>query len=222
MSRSYNDIKDFLYAWLGKHSIKPEYQLSQCAESSKKVISFECRLFVPGFSFDCTAVGQSKKQAMTNAARKFCQLLIKQGLLGRLELRHAVPILDFEISHRDDMTEVKQPPSYNHFPTKSEMSLTSSHNLSVPAVTTSNISQKSDNHEQMDTDDIGDVLLRTESSLTFTPTATNSNSARETFIPTNDIELISARALLNQYFTRINFHHKHVFNITVSGPIHKP
>jgi len=92
-SGKFGDIKDFLYAWLGKQNKAPSYEISQ--QGTKQRIRFKCevrfncltllkfcliyfflQLSVPSFSY--TAIGNStnKKDAQTNAAIDFCQYLV--------------------------------------------------------------------------------------------------------------------------------------------------
>lgn len=84
------DVKSFLYAWLGRRKEgPPEYNLRPAG--SKQRQRFMCELKVPG-SYPYTACGNStnKKDAQSNAARDFVQYLVRQGTMNSADVPNGI------------------------------------------------------------------------------------------------------------------------------------
>ncbi|RNA19714.1 ATP-dependent RNA helicase A-like isoform X1 [Brachionus plicatilis] len=79
-----DDIKNFLYAWLGKQRKVPNYEFSQQNVKNRQRFKCECRTD----GFDYVGIGNStnKKDAQTNAALDFCQFLVRSGLINQNDL----------------------------------------------------------------------------------------------------------------------------------------
>ena len=79
-----DDIKQFLYAWLGKQHKVPEYEVI-CINNKNKP-RFKCELRVGGFNYVGAGNSTSKKDSQTNAALDFCQYLVRTGNLSQNEI----------------------------------------------------------------------------------------------------------------------------------------
>ncbi|CAL2032817.1 unnamed protein product [Caenorhabditis brenneri] len=79
------DIKEFLYAWLGrnKHG-NPNYDTRGETRGAKQ--RFKCELRVPNFPYTAFGNSTNKKDAATNAALDFCQYLVREGAMQQNEL----------------------------------------------------------------------------------------------------------------------------------------
>ncbi len=72
------DIKAFLYAWLGKNKkSNPEYDVRPAGGKHRQ--RFLCNLAVPGYEYVACGNSTNKKDAQTNAARDFVQFLERRG-----------------------------------------------------------------------------------------------------------------------------------------------
>ncbi|KAL7672531.1 hypothetical protein ACOME3_007415 [Neoechinorhynchus agilis] len=71
-------MKNFLYAWLGKHhKLSPDYQVAQLETGTNQ--RFKCELRVQTFDYVAIGNSTSKKSAMENSARDFCEYLVREG-----------------------------------------------------------------------------------------------------------------------------------------------
>lgn len=85
------DCKCFLYAWLGKRKILPDYRYKPPpTEWKTHNSSFEFTVTAAGYDYTGLGKGKNKKIAQTNAAFDFCQYLIKYGHLSRSDLPHNI------------------------------------------------------------------------------------------------------------------------------------
>ncbi|MFH4981464.1 hypothetical protein AB6A40_008173 [Gnathostoma spinigerum] len=83
-----NDVKSWLYGWLGKKKLGvPVYSITETGRGRQR---FRCEVRVPGQQYVGMGVSVNKKDAATNAARDFAQFLIRQNMLSASE----VPQLD--------------------------------------------------------------------------------------------------------------------------------
>ncbi|ESO96009.1 hypothetical protein LOTGIDRAFT_116243 [Lottia gigantea] len=78
------DIKSILYAWCGKKKCVPEYEFNSVGPKHKQ--RFKCEVRVEGFDYIAVGNSTNKKDAQANAARDFCQHLVRQGLMAPAEL----------------------------------------------------------------------------------------------------------------------------------------
>uniref|UniRef100_A0A1I7UYT0 RNA helicase n=1 Tax=Caenorhabditis tropicalis TaxID=1561998 RepID=A0A1I7UYT0_9PELO len=79
------DIKEFLYAWLGKNKFSaPIYETKNENRSSKQ--RFKCELRVPSFPYMAFGNSTNKKDAATNAALDFCQYLVREGKMKECDI----------------------------------------------------------------------------------------------------------------------------------------
>ena len=100
-----NDVKSFLYAWLGKKKCTPEYNIRPTGAKHRQRFLCELRgtlhiynfLFhkkknffpnfhfhefyplVPGYDYSACGNSTSKKDSQANAAKDFIQYLLRQG-----------------------------------------------------------------------------------------------------------------------------------------------
>ncbi|KAJ8300169.1 hypothetical protein KUTeg_021688 [Tegillarca granosa] len=79
-----SDIKQFLYAWLGKRKVTPNYDFSQTGAKHKP--RFKCEVIVEGFDYVGVGNSTNKKDAQSNAAKDFIQFLVRQGLMQQSEV----------------------------------------------------------------------------------------------------------------------------------------
>ncbi|XP_048744664.2 ATP-dependent RNA helicase A-like isoform X1 [Ostrea edulis] len=78
------DMKQFLYAWLGKRKATPAYEFSQTGSKHKP--RFKCEVRADGFDYLAVGNSTNKKDAQTNAAKDFVQYLVRQGLVQQAEV----------------------------------------------------------------------------------------------------------------------------------------
>ncbi|XP_062619282.1 ATP-dependent RNA helicase A-like isoform X1 [Saccostrea cucullata] len=90
------DIKQFLYAWLGKRKATPAYEFSQTGSKHKP--RFKCEVRAEGFEYIAVGNSTNKKDAQTNAAKDFVQYLVRQGLVQQAE----VPALEMPSVGQND------------------------------------------------------------------------------------------------------------------------
>ncbi|XP_061189773.1 ATP-dependent RNA helicase A-like isoform X2 [Saccostrea echinata] len=90
------DIKQFLYAWLGKRKATPGYEFSQTGSKHKP--RFKCEVRAEGFEYIAVGNSTNKKDAQTNAAKDFVQYLVRQGLVQQAE----VPALEMPSVGQND------------------------------------------------------------------------------------------------------------------------
>lgn len=79
------DIKQFLYAWLGKQKLVPEYEFSS-GGGPKHRQRFKCELRVEGLDYVGVGNSTSKKDAQANAARDFVQFLVRTGKMNAADM----------------------------------------------------------------------------------------------------------------------------------------
>ncbi|XP_071097710.1 ATP-dependent RNA helicase A-like [Haliotis cracherodii] len=78
------DIKQFLYAWLGKKKVTPDYDFS--TGGPKHRMRFKCEIRVEGYDYVGVGNSTSKKDAQANAARDFCQYLVRRSEMVASEI----------------------------------------------------------------------------------------------------------------------------------------
>lgn len=83
-----DDIKQFLYSWLGKQHKTPEYEVISLNNKNKS--RFKCELRVNGYNYTGAGNSTSKKDSQTNAALDFCQFLVRTGNLKQSDLPKVV------------------------------------------------------------------------------------------------------------------------------------
>ncbi len=70
---STEDVKSFLYSWLGKKKKGvPEYSVKPAGGKNRQ--RFLCHLSVPGYEYQACGNSTNKKDAQANAARDFLQV----------------------------------------------------------------------------------------------------------------------------------------------------
>ena len=101
-----NDVKSFLYAWLGKKKCTPEYNIRPAGAKHRQRFLCELRgklhiydfhftkktyfskfsfsrifslYLVPGYDYSACGNSTSKKDSQANAAKDFIQYLLRQG-----------------------------------------------------------------------------------------------------------------------------------------------
>nr|XP_026692505.1 uncharacterized protein LOC100180184 isoform X2 [Ciona intestinalis] len=79
-----NEIKTFLYAWMGVRHLRPVYDVQSIGERPEQ--TFRCELRVNNYKFVGVGEAESKKEAQTEAAWNFADYLVKQGDLLAEEL----------------------------------------------------------------------------------------------------------------------------------------
>ncbi|PIC45573.1 hypothetical protein B9Z55_005547 [Caenorhabditis nigoni] len=79
------DIKEFLYAWLGKNK-HPNPVYDTKAETRGGRQKFKCELRVSSFPYVAFGNSSNKKDAATNAARDFCLFLVREGEMKESEI----------------------------------------------------------------------------------------------------------------------------------------
>ncbi|CAF0903640.1 unnamed protein product [Brachionus calyciflorus] len=79
-----DDIKNFLYAWLGKQKKTPNYEFTQINAKNRQ--RFKCECQVDGFSYIGVGNSTNKKDSQANAALDFCQFLVRTGHLNQNDL----------------------------------------------------------------------------------------------------------------------------------------
>ncbi|CAB3404304.1 unnamed protein product [Caenorhabditis bovis] len=80
-----NDIKQFLYAWLGRNKFSaPNYDIK--SETRGGRMRFKCELRVPGMPYCALGNSTNKKDAATNAAMDFCQYLVREGKITQNQI----------------------------------------------------------------------------------------------------------------------------------------
>ncbi|CAL8111451.1 unnamed protein product [Orchesella dallaii] len=82
------EAKTFLYAWLGKQKLVPNYNIRAAGMKQKQ--RFICELNVESYPYVGCGNSTSKKDAQTNAAKDFLQFLIRTGKLNNAEIPEAV------------------------------------------------------------------------------------------------------------------------------------
>ena len=84
-SSSSEDVKNFLYSWLGRRKKgPPEYDVRPAGSRHRQ--RFLCTLNVPGYEYVACGNSSNKKDAQTNAARDFVQFLERRGELKEEEV----------------------------------------------------------------------------------------------------------------------------------------
>ncbi|KAF1765667.1 hypothetical protein GCK72_005620 [Caenorhabditis remanei] len=79
------DIKEFLYAWLGRNKYgNPAYDTKGETRGARS--RFKCELRVPSFNYVAFGNSSNKKDAATNAALDFCQFLVRDGKMQQSEI----------------------------------------------------------------------------------------------------------------------------------------
>ncbi|CAI2341581.1 unnamed protein product [Caenorhabditis sp. 36 PRJEB53466] len=79
------DIKEFLYAWLGRNKLgTPAYETRTETRGGRQ--RFKCELRVPSFPYTAFGNSSNKKDAATNSALDFCQYLVREGRMRENEL----------------------------------------------------------------------------------------------------------------------------------------
>ncbi len=82
---STEDVKSFLYSWLGKkRKGTPEYDVRPAGGKQRQ--RFLCQLSVPGYEYVACGNSTNKKDAQSNAARDFLKFLERRGEIGRGEM----------------------------------------------------------------------------------------------------------------------------------------
>lgn len=71
------DIKAYLYAWLGRKKLTPVYEIEPAGNRNR--LRYMCKLNVDGFTHVGMGNSTNKKDAQSNAARDFCQFLVRRG-----------------------------------------------------------------------------------------------------------------------------------------------
>nr|XP_022341971.1 LOW QUALITY PROTEIN: ATP-dependent RNA helicase A-like [Crassostrea virginica] len=105
------DIKQFLYAWLGKRKATPAYEFSQTGSKHKP--RFKCEVRADGFDYIAVGNSTNKKDAQTNAAKDFVQYLVRQGLVQQEE----VPALEMpSVGQSDGEPGTSQGPGFVGLP----------------------------------------------------------------------------------------------------------
>lgn len=79
-----DDIKNFLYAWLGKKHKVPNYHFTQ--QNIKNRQRFKCECKADGFNYIGIGNSTNKKDAQSNAALDFCQFLVRSGFVNKNDL----------------------------------------------------------------------------------------------------------------------------------------
>ena len=85
MDAQVDDIKQFLYSWLGKQRKTPNYDVQQVT-SKNKMTRFKCEVRAEGFAYTGVGNSTSKKDAQSNAALDFCQFLVRSGMVNQNDL----------------------------------------------------------------------------------------------------------------------------------------
>lgn len=79
------DVKEFLYAWLGKNKYgNPTYDTKSETRSGRQ--RFKCELRITGFGYTAFGNSTNKKDAATNAAQDFCQYLVREGKMQQSDI----------------------------------------------------------------------------------------------------------------------------------------
>lgn len=79
------DIKAALYSILGKKKLGvPQYNVKEEKRGNRTV--FKCELRLPGYNYIGFGSSNSKKDAMSNAARDFGYFMIREGHLHSVDL----------------------------------------------------------------------------------------------------------------------------------------
>ena len=84
-TRKMDDIKQFLYAFLGKQKQTPIYDVNQIMGKNKQA-RFKCELRVEGYNYVAIGNSTNKKDAQGNAALDFCQFLVRIGSMNQNDL----------------------------------------------------------------------------------------------------------------------------------------
>ncbi|KAL8568221.1 hypothetical protein ACOMHN_027744 [Nucella lapillus] len=84
------DIKQFLYSWLGKQKLMPEYEFNS-GGGPKHRQRFKCELRVEGLEYVAIGNSTSKKDAQANAARDFVNFLVRIGKIDANEVPSVGP-----------------------------------------------------------------------------------------------------------------------------------
>nr|XP_040564677.1 dosage compensation regulator-like isoform X2 [Lepeophtheirus salmonis] len=74
-----NDVKAFLYSWLGKRKITPDYSIRPAGSKVKP--RFLCELRVEGHDYVACGNSTNKKDAQSNSAKDFIMYLCRNGHL---------------------------------------------------------------------------------------------------------------------------------------------
>ncbi|XP_054157981.1 ATP-dependent RNA helicase A protein-like [Oppia nitens] len=79
-----DQTKTFLYAWLGKKKVTPNYHFNQSGAGNRS--RFKCEVRVPGYNYVAMGNSTNKKDAGVNAARDFIMYLVRDGHMHENEL----------------------------------------------------------------------------------------------------------------------------------------
>jgi len=74
-----SDSKAFLYGWLGKKKVTPEYNMRPTGPKHRQ--RFLCELRVPSYDYTACGNSTSKKDSQANAAKDFINYLLRQGVM---------------------------------------------------------------------------------------------------------------------------------------------
>ena len=88
------DIKQFLYSYLGKLKLTPEYEFSS-GGGPKHRQRFKCELRVDTIEYVGIGNSTSKKDAQANAARDMVNYLVRMGKINAKEVPAAVRMFLF-------------------------------------------------------------------------------------------------------------------------------
>lgn len=90
MDAQVEDIKQFLYSWLGKQKKTPNYDVTQVNSKVGKT-RFKCEVRAEGYAYTGVGNSTSKKDAQSNAALDFCQFLVRGGMVNQNDLPAMAP-----------------------------------------------------------------------------------------------------------------------------------
>ena len=92
MDTQVEDIKQFLYSWLGKQKKTPNYEVTQATGKNNKT-RFKSEVRVDGFAYIGIGNSTSKKDSQSNAALDFCQFLVRSGMLNQKDIPAMVKLI---------------------------------------------------------------------------------------------------------------------------------
>ncbi|CAG2105382.1 unnamed protein product, partial [Medioppia subpectinata] len=79
-----DQTKTFLYAFLGKYKVTPDYQYHQTGSNNR--IRFRCEIRAEGYNYVAMGNSTNKKDAAVNAAKDFLMYLVRDNKLAESEL----------------------------------------------------------------------------------------------------------------------------------------
>lgn len=80
------DIKSVLYAWCGRSKLgAPHYDI-QSMQGGRGRLRFRCEVRVENHDYVGMGNSTNKKDAASNAARDFCQYLVREGHMAPKDL----------------------------------------------------------------------------------------------------------------------------------------